>query len=100
MICIRKIPLTSAHFVTPTIAFSREVDPFRMAKLITKRKINYNPIMKLTIKNILKENGKLLITLLTGSIIFLGDPNETEIFGGLKEKVMEIRRLRRLPHYP
>lgn len=33
VICIHQVPLASALFITPPIAFSWKVDPFRMAKL-------------------------------------------------------------------
>lgn len=33
MVCVHQIPLSSAFFITPPIAFSWEVNPLRMAKL-------------------------------------------------------------------
>lgn len=47
VVCIYQIPLTTAPLITPSIAFSREINPFRMAKL---KKVLININEQMTIK--------------------------------------------------
>lgn len=45
MICIHQVPLASALLITPPVAFSWKVNPFRMAKLqksLSKKIFNRN----------------------------------------------------------
>ena len=37
LLIVYKIPLATGIFVAPTISFAREINPFRMAKLVTHK---------------------------------------------------------------